>query len=135
MVGKLTETIKNAQKSVHSSEKLSAESKQETSEILDNSPLILVAGGMVIGAIFAALLPKTERENKIMGDASRKLADGARIAADVAKSAGAAHLVEAGINSELLRDQAKDLLQQGVETAKSASKAAQEKIKSKDFEK
>lgn len=128
-------SVKAADKTIEKSKNISTAAKKKTSETMENSPLSLVAGGIAIGAIVAALLPKTEREKKILGNASRKVADGARNAANAAKAAGAAHMAEVGLDNEHLRKQAKDIFQKGYETARSATQAAQDSIKNKDSKK
>ncbi len=118
-----------AGKTVKTSKRLASNAKAKTEETIETSPLAMVAGGVALGAIIAALLPKSEREKKILGGAGRKLNNTAKLAAKAAKSAGAAHMVDVGLNSEALRRQAKDIFQKGVETAKTASKAAKEAVK------
>lgn len=118
-----------AGKTVETSKRISSNAKAKTGETIETSPLAMVACGVAIGAIVAALLPKSEREKKVLGGAGRKLNDTAKIAVKAAKSAGAAHMVDVGLNSETLREQAKDIFQKGVETAKTASKAAKDAVK------
>lgn len=118
-----------AGKTVETSKRISGNAKAKTNETIESSPLAMVAGGIALGAIVAALLPKTEREKKILGGAGRKLNDTAKMAAEAAKSAGAAHMANVGLNSEALRKQAKEIVQKGVDTARTAGKAASEAVK------
>lgn len=118
-----------AGKTVETSKRISGNAKAKTNESIENSPLAMVAGGIALGAIVAALLPKSEREKKVLGGAGRKINDTAKMAAKAAKSAGAAHMVDVGLNSETLREQVKDVFQKGVDTAKTAGKAAKEAVK------
>lgn len=120
-----------AGKTVETSKRVTGDAKRKTSETVDNNPIAIVAGGIAIGAIVAALLPKTEKEKKILGDAGRKINDTARSAANAAKSAGAAHMVDVGLNSDNLREQVKEIFSKGFETAKSATNAAKESLRSK----
>lgn len=121
-----------AVKTVETSKQISNKAREKTGKTIDSSPLAMVAGGVAIGAFIAALLPKTQKEKEILGSASRKIGDTATMAIDAAKTAGAAHMVEVGLDSENLRKQAKDIFQKGYETAKSATKAAQDTIKKTD---
>ena len=118
-----------AEKTLETSKRISTSAKAKTSKTIETSPLAMVAGGVAIGAIVAALLPNSEREKKILGGAGRKLNDTAKTAVKAAKTAGAAHMVDVGLNSETLREQARDIFNKGIETAKAAGKAANEAVK------
>lgn len=109
----------------------SVKAAQKTTETIDNSPLAMVAGGMALGILFAALLPKTDRENKLFGNTSRKLGNSTRNITDAAKSAGAAHLTDIGLNHEHLREQIQGLFQKAFDTVKSATSATHAKMKNK----
>ncbi len=118
-----------ASKTVETSKRVAGDAKHKTAETVDSNPLAMVAGGIALGAIVASLLPKTEGEKKILGGAGRKINETAKTAAKAAKTAGAAHMADVGLNSENLREQARDIFQKGYETAKTATKAAKEAIK------
>ncbi len=118
-----------AGKTIKTSKHISENAKTKTVETIENSPLAMVVGGVALGAIVAALLPNSEREKKILGGVGRKLNDTAKTAAKAAKTAGAAHMVDVGLNSDTLREQARDIFQKSVETAKTAGKAAKEAVK------
>jgi hypothetical protein len=62
--------------------------KSTTSDGIDKNPLAIVLGGLAIGAIVGALLPRTERETKVLGKAGKKLNKKARKMAEAAKAAG-----------------------------------------------
>ncbi len=118
-----------AGKTLETSKSIAENAKRKTGETVENSPLAMVAGGLAVGAIVAALLPKTEREKQLLGDAGRKINDTARNAAEAAKKAGKEHMEEVGLEPEQLRQQARDIFQKGFDTAKQASKAAQDTLK------
>lgn len=118
-----------AGKTIETSKRISKTAKNKGSETIEASPLAIVAGGVAIGAIVAALLPRTERENKVLGGTGRTINKTAKAAAKAAKTAGAARMAEVGLNSETLRGQAKDIIQKSIDTAKTASKAAKDTVK------
>ena len=60
---------------------------QRTAERIDTAPMAAVVGGLALGAIAGALLPRTEREEKLLGPTGRKITDGARQAVNAAKDA------------------------------------------------
>lgn len=55
---------------------------------LSENPLALVAGGVALGALVGALLPRTAKERELLEPLGRNLADRATAAAQAAKEAG-----------------------------------------------
>jgi len=60
---------------------------QRTAESIDAAPMAAVVGGLALGAIAGALLPKSEREGQLLGTAGRRLTDTARQAVQAARDA------------------------------------------------
>jgi ElaB/YqjD/DUF883 family membrane-anchored ribosome-binding protein len=60
---------------------------QRTAESIDASPMAAVFGGLALGAIAGALLPRTAREEQLLGTAGRRLTDTARDAVRAARDA------------------------------------------------
>lgn len=69
---------------------------RRTSDTLSRNPLAAVAGGIAIGAILAAVLPKSRREVQAIGTAGARLNDKAREAAKTATDASRQKLDELG---------------------------------------
>lgn len=61
---------------------------RQTAERIDTNPLAAVAGGLALGAVLGALLPRTEREVQALGDMGHKVTDVARDAANTAVETG-----------------------------------------------
>ncbi len=61
---------------------------RKANEQLTIYPIGAVVGGFLLGALVGAMLPRTERENKLMGKAGRKVAGAAREAAQRGLDAG-----------------------------------------------
>ncbi|MEA2999361.1 MAG: hypothetical protein QOK17_1194 [Sphingomonadales bacterium] len=61
---------------------------QRTAESLDAAPMAAVIGGLALGAIAGALLPRTRREEELLGSVGRRINDGARDAVRAARDAG-----------------------------------------------
>lgn len=76
---------------------------QRTIDGLETNPVAAVIGGLAIGAVVAALLPKTRREEELLGSAGRKLNDTAREAIVAAREAGRKELDEIGISRDGVR--------------------------------
>ncbi|MEA3016364.1 MAG: hypothetical protein QOI38_1086 [Sphingomonadales bacterium] len=59
-----------------------------TGEEISSNPMTAVAGGFALGALVAAILPRTERETELLGGVGSKITDAAREATKSAVDAG-----------------------------------------------
>ena len=91
---------------------------------IDSNPVAAVVGGLAIGAIVAALLPRTSREDEMLGEVGRKINDGAREAARAAREAGKSQLDELGLSRDGLRDKLDDFTDRAVGAVKSSAAGA-----------
>ena len=105
--------------------------KGKTSDGIDKNPLAIILGGIAIGAIVGALLPRTERETKVLGKAGKKLNKKARKMAEAAKAAGKDQVESLGLNGDALRLQFRDLVSKAAVAVKAASQAATDAAKEK----
>ncbi len=94
----------------------------KSEETVARSPLTVVAGGLALGALFAALLPRTKTETQIVGAAGRAVNDAAKKVIETAKEVGQEQAAELGLTPDTFRDQVKDWLGKLFEAAKSAAK-------------
>lgn len=94
-----------------------------TSEGIETNPMMALAGGLALGAVLGALLPKTRREEDMLGDYGRRINQTAREAARAAKEAGTTKLDELGYNRENLKQKVDSLR---TDAAQIASAAAQQ---------
>ena len=76
---------------------------QRTVDGIDANPVAAVIGGLALGAVVGALLPRTEREQALLGSAGKRVTDTARQAFVAAKDAGKSQLDEIGVSPEGLR--------------------------------
>jgi hypothetical protein len=97
---------------------------RKTSEGIDSNPVAAVVGGLAIGAIVAALLPRTGREDELLGSVGRKINDGAREAARAAREAGKTQLDELGLSRDGLRSKLDDYTGKAVGAVKTSAGAA-----------
>ncbi|KTT70015.1 hypothetical protein [Sphingomonas endophytica] len=93
-------------------------------EALETNPLAVLAGGLVLGAIVAAVLPRSQREKELLASVGRKLNAAATAALDAAKEAGRSELDQLGLTPNAARDQAKSLFQGVLKAAGTAGSAA-----------
>ena len=69
----LTASREKARETAAATRERARAAAQKTGESLESNPLAAVAGGIAIGAIIAAMLPRTARENKLLGPVSRSV--------------------------------------------------------------
>lgn len=65
-----------------------SDATRKANEQLSIYPLSAVVGGFLLGALVGAMLPRTERETKLIGKAGRKVAGAAKDAAQRGIDAG-----------------------------------------------
>jgi hypothetical protein len=91
---------------------------------LDANPIVALLGGLVVGVALGALLPRTERETKVLGGVGGRLNDLAQEALNAAKDAGQAKLADLGLTQENAREQIHALIDGALAAATSAGTAA-----------
>lgn len=101
-----------------------ATAARKTADGIDSSPLSVLAGGLAVGVIAGALLPKTAKEAELLGPVGKRLTEGAAAAARAAKEAGQQELIAAGISSDAARQQVNKLLDSVASAVKTAGDAA-----------
>lgn len=116
---------------VEQSKVIARQAKDKTIEGVDKSPLAIILGGIAIGAIVGALLPRTERETKMLGKAGKKLNKKARKVAEAAKVAGMGQVDTLGLNGEAMRAQFRELVSKAALAVKAAGQAATDAAKEK----
>ena len=95
-------------------------------ETLEANPLAALLGGIAIGAIAGALIPRLAREKELLAPLGEKIGEAARAALDAGKSAGTEALEEAGLTSDQIRSQVSKLVEQALQAASEAGTAAVE---------
>jgi len=98
--------------------------RERTRESIDGSPFLALGGGLALGALIAALLPKTQTEEKLMGPLGSRISDGARAAASAAKEAGREKLSDLNITRDAGKGAVKSLLDGLGEAARTSGQAA-----------
>ncbi|MEW4466765.1 hypothetical protein AB1K62_02895 [Parasphingorhabdus sp. JC815] len=106
----------------------SAASKSE--ETITKNPLAVIAGGLALGALVGALLPKSNAESKYVGGAGKRINQTARKAYDAAKDAGQQQIETLGLSKNSIQEQIKDLLGKVIEAVKSAAETAGDTVTS-----
>lgn len=105
--------------------------RELTREQVGASPLLALGGGLAIGALVAALLPKTETEDRLLGNVGGRITGGARNAFDAATEAGREKLSELNITREAGTGAVQSLVDGIAEAARTSGKAALEAARNK----
>ncbi|HET8534096.1 MAG TPA: hypothetical protein VFL74_00945 [Sphingomicrobium sp.] len=79
---------------------------RRATDSIGETPLIALGAGAVIGALFAAMLPTSLRERKLLRPYGKRVTDAGRDAADAARRAGSDKLRELGLTPDILADKA-----------------------------
>lgn len=106
-----------------------SQARQKTADGIDASPVAALLGGLALGALAAAVLPRTRKEDDLLGGLGGKINDTARNAASAAKEAGRDKLDELGINKESAIDKARELAQSAAGVAKETASAVASGVK------
>ena len=77
-------------------------------DAIQEAPLIALGAGAVIGAIFAAMLPTSLRERRLLRPYGTRVTGAAREAADAARRAGSDKLRELGLTPDVLAEKASE---------------------------
>ncbi|WP_419827615.1 hypothetical protein [Sphingomonas sp.] len=110
---------------------LAGDARESLSGGAGGSPLLALAGGMAVGVLVGALLPRTEREGAVLGALGARLIDAAHEAADAAREVGRDKLDEAGLSRNGARDAVRGMLDAALGAAFSAGNAAADAAKQK----
>ncbi len=105
--------------------------RERARDRVDGSPLLALGGGLAFGAVVAALLPKTEVEDRLLGDAGERVTTGAKNALSAASEAGREKLSELNITREAGKGAVQSLVDGITEAARTSGKAALEAARSK----
>ena len=93
-------------------------------EQIDEAPLLALAGGLVAGALLAALLPRTEAETRALRPVGKRVRSTARAATQAAKEAGSARLDELGLTTERGSETIRSIFEGAADAARASAQAA-----------
>lgn len=90
---------------------------------IEANPLGILVGGLAVGALAGALIPRSEKEKELLAPVGKRLGESARAAVQAAKDAGRVELENRGLTPDAGRDQVKSLLSGVVKALGTASAA------------
>ena len=114
--GKLDQTIDAAERAY-------GRTVDTASQTIDASPLGILAGGLALGALAGALLPRSDKEKELLAPVGKQLGERVRAATQAARTAGQEEFANLGLTKDGVKDQVKTLLE-GVTKALSTAGAA-----------
>lgn len=91
---------------------------------VEENPLAVLIGGLALGALAGALVPRSQREIEALAPLGEKLKAAAQNATAAGKEAGIAKLGELGFHKEDLLDKAREVIEQAIAAARSTGTAA-----------
>jgi len=101
-----------------------ADAGRRAAQGLDANPLGVLVGGIAVGALVGALVPRSVREKEMLAPVGRRLGETARAAVQAAKDAGYAELDQRGLTPGAAKDQARGMIDGLAKAASSAGNAA-----------
>lgn len=104
--------------------------KAKVGEGVDGFPVAALIGGVALGAVLGALLPRTRKEAELFGPIGETINDRAKSAAGAARDAGQAKLDELGLSTDAAGKQVGKLIESVAQVAEIAGTAAVEAIRS-----
>jgi len=119
-----------AEKALDTTKETAREAARRTAEGIEANPLAVLVGGVALGVLAGAVLPRTDQESKLLGPVGKRLTDTASGAAQAARDAGKAELDSLGLNKEAARDQVGKLLDGVIKAISTAGAAAAAKASS-----
>jgi hypothetical protein len=105
--------------------------REQAREQVGGSPLLALGGGLALGALVGALLPKTKAEERMMGKVGSRITTSARDAYDAAKEAGREKLTELNITRDAGAGAVQSLIDGLGEAARSGGQAAVDAVRAK----
>ena len=103
---------------------VASDAARRTADAVEHNPLAIVAGGLAIGALAGALIPRSAKEKELLAPLGRTLGERARGAVQAAREAGVSELQNAGLSKDAAKDQVKSLFQGIAKAASTAGSAA-----------
>lgn len=108
-----------------------SDAARRTADAIEANPLAIVAGGIAIGALAGALIPRSAKEKELLAPLGRSLGERARSAVAAAREAGTTELQNAGLSKDAAKDQVKSLFQGIAKAATTAGSAAAQSARTK----
>jgi hypothetical protein len=107
------------------------DARERTADTLGQAPLIALAGGLAAGALIAALLPRTDREARLVRPTARRVRESADAAYKAARETSKQRFEELGFTKDQGQEQLRNFLRGLKDTAKASADAALDAARTK----
>ena len=97
---------------------------RRTAETLEANPLGIVVGGLAVGVLAGALIPRSQKEKELLAPVGKRLGETVTTAIATAKEQGRSELESRGFTKDAAQEQVKNLLGGLGKAATSAGQAA-----------
>jgi hypothetical protein len=101
-------------------------------EKLQENPVSMLMGGLALGVLIGALLPRSEREMALLGSLGERIGDAAREAMGAARATGQEKLDELGLTRDGAREKVQTLIDSALHAATAAGNAAKASLRGGD---
>ncbi|MBZ6381527.1 hypothetical protein [Sphingomonas sanguinis] len=121
---KLDHGRETASQALHDAKDKAGELAHKTARTIEANPLGILVGGLAVGVIAGALIPRSAREKEVLTPLGKKLGETIRQATQAARETGLRELEEAGLTKDNAKDRARSLFDNVVKAASNAGSAA-----------
>lgn len=87
-----------------------ADAARRTAESIESNPLGILVGGLTVGVLAGALLPRSDKERELLAPVGKRIGDTARTAIATAREQGLSELENRGFTRDAAGEQVKSLL-------------------------
>ncbi len=115
---------KSASKAIEATSDTARDLARKTAEGIEANPVGVLAGGVALGVLLGAFVPRSEQEAKLLGPVGKRISDTTRGAVEAAKDTAKAELDMLGFTRNAARDQVGKMLGGVVKTLATAGAAA-----------
>lgn len=122
--GKLDHARESAGQALETARDAAERAAQQTAATIDSNPVGVIVGGLALGALVAAVLPRSAREKEMLAPVGRRIGATVTAAIAAAKDAGRQELGEVGLTRSSAQDRVQSLFDGVIKAATSAGSAA-----------
>lgn len=105
-----TRNQSTAQSALDRTRDAATDAARRTAQSIETNPLGIVVGGLAVGVLAGALLPRSAREKELLAPVGKRLGDTARTAISTAREQGRSELESRGFTRDGAQEQVKNLL-------------------------
>ncbi len=113
-----------ASNAAHATSDAAHDAAKRAADSIEANPLAVLAGGLALGAVVGALLPKSAQEAKVLGPLGKRLSAAATAAAATARDVGKEQLTSALPSKDGAKEQLRSAIGTVVQAATDSGKQA-----------